>query len=114
ALFRVLHDAHDAHPWWDWPTPLAARELEALDAAREAYAHALLFTQWLQWHAQSQWDEARGRLAPIAIIGDLPFMVSTDSADVWANQSLFSRDATVGTPPDAFSATGQDWGLPVY
>ena len=41
-------------------------------------------------------------------------MVSTDSADVWASQDLFRFDATVGTPPDAFSATGQDWGLPVY
>jgi 4-alpha-glucanotransferase len=114
ALFRVLHDVYDARPWWEWPEALAARAPEALDAARLAHAHALLFTQWLQWHAQSQWDEARARLAPIAIIGDLPFMVSTDSADVWANQQLFSRDATVGTPPDAFSATGQDWGLPVY
>lgn len=114
ALFRVLHDVHDAHPWWEWPEPLAAREPGALEAARLTHAHALLFAQWQQWHAQVQWEEARSRLAPIAIIGDLPFMVSTDSADVWANQHLFSRDATVGTPPDAFSATGQDWGLPVY
>ena len=41
-------------------------------------------------------------------------MVATDSADVWANQHLFRFDRTTGTPPDAFSATGQDWGLPVY
>ena len=41
-------------------------------------------------------------------------MVSSDSADVWANQHAFRFDRTVGTPPDAFSATGQDWGLPVY
>jgi 4-alpha-glucanotransferase len=33
---------------------------------------------------------------------------------VWANQHLFQFDRTTGTPPDAFSATGQDWGLPVY
>ena len=26
ALFRVLHDHHDARPWWDWPAGLAARE----------------------------------------------------------------------------------------
>jgi 4-alpha-glucanotransferase len=41
-------------------------------------------------------------------------MVSGDSADVWAHQDLFRRDASVGVPPDAFSDTGQDWGLPVY
>jgi 4-alpha-glucanotransferase len=48
------------------------------------------------------------------VFGDFPFMVSTDSADVWARQDLFRFDRTVGVPPDAFSATGQEWGLPVY
>jgi 4-alpha-glucanotransferase len=41
-------------------------------------------------------------------------MVSGDSADVWSRQDEFRLDASVGVPPDAFSATGQDWGLPVY
>lgn len=114
ALFRVLHDAHDAHAWWDWPAALAAREADALATARLDHAHALLFCAWLQWHAHQQWREARAALGGVVLIGDLPFMVSSDSADVWAHQHLFSREATVGTPPDAFSATGQDWGLPVY
>ena len=39
-------------------------------------------------------------------------MVAGDSADVWARPREFRRDRRVGTPPDAFSATGQDWGLP--
>ncbi len=38
----------------------------------------------------------------------------THSADVWARQQEFRLDASVGTAPDAFSATGQDWGLPLY
>jgi 4-alpha-glucanotransferase len=50
----------------------------------------------------------------VELAGDLPFMVATDSADVWARRDLFRLDARVGVPPDAFSATGQDWGLPVY
>jgi 4-alpha-glucanotransferase len=41
-------------------------------------------------------------------------MVATDSADVWARRGDFRLDARVGVPPDAFSETGQDWGLPVY
>ena len=41
-------------------------------------------------------------------------MVDGDSADVWARQDQFHLDASVGAPPDAFSATGQNWGMPVY
>ena len=50
----------------------------------------------------------------VALFGDLPFMVDADSADVWARQHQFRLDVSVGAPPDAFSATGQDWGMPVY
>jgi 4-alpha-glucanotransferase len=41
-------------------------------------------------------------------------MVDSDSADVWVRQHQFRLDMSVGAPPDAFSATGQDWGMPVY
>jgi len=41
-------------------------------------------------------------------------MVDGDSADVWAHQAHFHLDRSVGVPPDAFSATGQDWGMPAY
>ena len=57
---------------------------------------------------------ATRRPQPVAIFGDFPFVVSAHSADVWARQHEFRLDASVGTPPDAFSATGQDWGLPLY
>ena len=50
----------------------------------------------------------------VALFGDLPFMVDGDSADVWARQHQFRLDVSVGAPPDAFSATGQDWGMPLY
>ena len=57
---------------------------------------------------------ARAEAHGVAIYGDLPFMVDGDSADVWARQQHFRLDASTGVPPDAFSATGQDWGMPVY
>ena len=49
----------------------------------------------------------------MGLIGDLPFMVDLDSADVWARQQQFRLDVSVGAPPDAFSATGQNWGTPL-
>jgi 4-alpha-glucanotransferase len=47
-------------------------------------------------------------------MGDLPFTVAMDSADVWANRAVFRTDLRVGAPPDELSSTGQDWGMPVY
>ena len=54
------------------------------------------------------------------LVGDLPFFVSPDSSDVWANPELFLLDEhrrprfVAGVPPDYFSAQGQLWGNPVY
>ncbi len=41
-------------------------------------------------------------------------MISANSPDVWARQDEFRFDATIGVPPDAFSESGQDWGLPPW
>jgi 4-alpha-glucanotransferase len=114
ALFRALHARHEARSWLEWPEPLRHRDEAALAQAREQLADDILYRQYLQWVAQSQWAAARAASNGIALFGDLPFMVSGDSADVWARQDEFRLDASVGVPPDAFSETGQDWGLPVY
>jgi len=50
----------------------------------------------------------------VALFGDLPFMVDGDSADVWSRQQQFNLDVSIGAPPDAFTADGQDWGMPLY
>jgi len=114
ALFRALHARHGERAWTDWPDPLRSRQPEALDAARAELAEEILFRQYVQWLAGGQWRAARDRAADVALFGDLPFMVCGDSADIWARQDEFRMDASVGVPPDAFSDTGQDWGLPVY
>ena len=93
---------------------VATADCTALTRARCDLRLRVLFYEYLQWVAFSQWQDARAELAGIAVFGDLPFMVSCDSADVWARQNQFDLDASVGVPPDAFSETGQDWGLPVY
>ena len=96
------------------PRRCATAHPGALAQAREELADEILYRQYVQWVAQTQWAAAREAAHGIALFGDLPFMVSGDSADVWARQDEFRLDASVGVPPDAFSETGQDWGLPVY
>jgi 4-alpha-glucanotransferase len=114
ALFRALHAQQQERPWTEWPEGLRTRDAAALEAARADLAVEIQYRQYLQWVAGDQWADARDAAAGVALFGDLPFMVSGDSADVWARQDQFRMDASVGVPPDAFSATGQDWGLPAY
>jgi len=114
SLFRALHAREQERPWTEWPEPLQRREPAAIDRARRELADEVLFQQYLQWLAGTQWRHARQHTHGVALFGDLPFMVDGDSADVWARQHQFRLDASVGAPPDAFSATGQDWGMPIY
>lgn len=114
ALYCALRARYGNRSWADWPAPLRDRQADALDEARRELEQEVLFHQYVQWLADMQWETARERLAGVRLFGDFPFMVSGDSADVWAHQHLFRFDRSVGTPPDAFSATGQEWGLPVY
>jgi 4-alpha-glucanotransferase len=114
ALFRSLHASHDDRPWMKWPGPLASADAAAVRQARAALHHEITYCSYLQWLAAEQWAEAKRRAWPVRVFGDLPFMISADSPDVWARQQEFRFDATVGVPPDAFSETGQDWGLPPW
>ena len=115
TLFRAV--AEDAgSDWMAWPQPLRERSPQGLDDARAMLGERRLFYAWLQWIAAGQWEQARAgaREHGVQVFGDLPFMVNASSADVWSRQHDFMLDASVGTPPDAFSATGQDWQVPVY
>ena len=114
VLFRALHACHGERPWAEWPAAVRDREPNALASARAELADDVLFRQYMQWMAGEQWRQARVDAGAVALFGDLPFMVSVDSADVWARQDEFRVDASVGVPPDAFSEDGQDWGLPAY
>ena len=114
AIFRAIHASEGERPWTEWPGPLGRREPPAIADARYALANDVMLRQYIQWIAHTQWADARAATSGVALFGDLPFMVDGDSADVWARQDQFHLDVSLGVPPDAFSATGQDWGMPVY
>ncbi|MBX5480787.1 MAG: 4-alpha-glucanotransferase [Myxococcaceae bacterium] len=116
ALFAAISDDRQNRAWWEWPEPLRDRHPDALRAEAERLEREVLFRKWLQWLAETQWREVRTRAERkrILLCGDEPFIIGQDSADAWANPRILRRDARLGVPPDAFSATGQDWGLPWF
>jgi 4-alpha-glucanotransferase len=117
ALFQAIaRSSERSTSWTAWPAELATREPHALAEVRRHLAGEVLRQQYLQWIAEGQWQTARRMAggAGIRIFGDVPFMVESNSADVWTRAGEFHLDLAAGVPPDSFSATGQDWGLPVY
>jgi len=116
ALFQACAAEWPEGTWRDWPAGIAEREPRAMAEVRRRLAPRILFEQYVQWVADLQWRAARAAIKAhgVSLFGDLPFVVDTHSADVWARQGEFLTDVSVGVPPDAFSDTGQDWGLPMY
>lgn len=122
ALFRALKAKYNGTYYLDWPVELVERRPQTLGDARRELAHQIdrvRFAQFLLFRQADQLKE-RAHARGIGLIGDLPFFVSPDSSDVWANPELFLLDErrrprfVGGVPPDYFSAQGQLWGNPVY
>lgn len=122
ALFVVLKEHHGDSPWYTWPDPFKFRDKRMLKTFAAAHAAAINRVQWEQYIFSQQWAQLKAhcRQQGIRLFGDLPFYVSYDAADVWANPNLFKLDKALkpagmaGVPPDYFSTTGQLWGMPVF
>jgi 4-alpha-glucanotransferase len=122
ALFRALKAKHNGAYYLDWPAELVQRAPEAIARARTDLATEIQQVRFAQFLLFRQGGRLRqyARAKGLQLIGDLPFFVSPDSSDVWANPELFLLDEqhrprfVAGVPPDYFSAQGQLWGNPVY
>jgi 4-alpha-glucanotransferase len=122
ALFRSLKLRHHGAYYLEWPAELVRRDPAALDRARRDLADPIDQVRWAQFllFRQGARLKEHARARGLHLIGDMPFFVSPDSSDVWANPQLFLLDEAhrplfvAGVPPDYFSAQGQLWGNPVY
>ena len=129
TLFRALLERYEGKRWDEWPEEhrtiaaaehwaesLPSRKAAALERERRFYAY-------VQWLAFTQWRgvKAHAGTKGVALMGDIPFGVSYQSADVWAHPELFRLSWFGGTPPDKIfkhdpfvSTWGQNWGIPLY
>ena len=121
ALFCAISEVYGA-PLSEFPEGLKYRLPDDLARFEEAHADKIdfyLITQYFfytQYFALHHYAAKKG----VALIGDLPFYIQQNSADVWTAPQDFKvgRDFTPllvsGAPPDAFSQEGQLWNNPVY
>jgi 4-alpha-glucanotransferase len=122
ALFRVLKVRYRSAYYLEWPAELIQRVPAVLLQARRDLASQIDQVRFGQFLLSRQGERVKNeaRAKGVRLIGDLPFFVSPDSSDVWANPELFLLDerqrplSVAGVPPDYFSSQGQLWGNPLY
>ena len=113
AIFMALKKKNELRSWTEWeitsPKNLSKKEIEF-----EIFLQYELFQQWFKLKSYANKRH-------LSLMGDIPFYVGLDSADVYYHQQDFLLDqdthqptSVAGVPPDYFSATGQRWGNPIY
>ncbi len=122
ALFMAVKARFGGKNWTEWAEDIKLRYSYAMMYYNEQLYFDIEFQKYVQFKFFQQWNNLKkyANDKGIKIVGDIPIYVSADSSDVWANPQLFQLDmnnkpyAVAGCPPDAFSATGQLWGNPLY
>lgn len=116
AMFKLLKSLNDNKHWEDWAEEMQDLNSDFILSLKSKYAEELKFIKWIQWQAYLQLGDAKKYATEneINLIGDLPYLVSPDSADVWQNQNYFQLDKVVGAPPDMYMSKGQRWGMHPY
>ena len=106
AAFRAVCDRHRA-AWGSWPERIRANGILETDYDSQA-ADTYLYAQWL---AAAQVKRSGGS-GSAGLYLDLPIGAHAEGFDTWMNRGLYSRGVSVGAPPDALFALGQNWGSP--
>ncbi len=122
ALFTALQESTGEPFWLRWPVEIVQRDPVALAHQTELLRDQIEVQKVLQYFFMQQWNELTAYCygKKIHLMGDIPIYVQLNSADVWANPTLFKLDANfqplfvAGAPPDYFSEYGQRWGNPIY
>ncbi|MEU2129203.1 4-alpha-glucanotransferase [Streptomyces sp. NPDC018352] len=117
ALWCALAEVHGSD-WHAWPAGLRDPRSKETARARAGLLDRVDFHCRLAWLTDGQLAEAQRAALDagmaVGVVHDLAVGVHPGGADAWAQQDAFAHGMSVGAPPDAFNARGQDWGLPPW
>lgn len=122
ALFMAIKEHHNMQGLDQWSAEYLLKNDNAIEDFSSRHKHSITFYKITQFWFYQQLGALKKYVNSlgIRIIGDIPFYVAYDSADVWANPAMFELDENLlpknvaGVPPDSFSEDGQLWGNPLY
>ena len=119
ATYQALTEsfrASDPHSygWLQWPAEYRSPGSPAVARFAREHAARIEFFAYLQWLADRQLAAAAkaARDCGVGLYRDLAVGVELNGADAWSDQHTIVGSASLGAPPDALNAFGQNWGLP--
>lgn len=123
AAFMALKEKMNYLQWWRWPSFLADKKEPEYSRYMDKLQYETGFWKFIQYEFFRQWNSLKEYADGngIEIIGDMPFYIAPDSADVWSHRELFEFcnekagiNVFAGVPADVFSGCDRNWGNPVY
>lgn len=122
SLFMAARVSFGNREWTEWEPGLRNREPAALERYRAVFQKEIQFWEFCQYQFFQQWNGLRKYAGAkgIQLIGDLPFYVAFDSADVWADRDGFLLsesgfpEVLNGYPSAGRADRNGEWGNPVY
>ncbi len=115
AAFCVMRDRNNTADFRQWGGASHYSSDLVADLMHDS-AEEMNFIFFMQYHLDRQLRRARdyAHSRGVALKGDIPIGISSDSADAWQYPDLFNLNCQAGAPPDDFSIMGQNWGFPTY
>lgn len=116
ALFKSLKEKELWKSWEEWPNNIKSPSESTYQELLEENKSSCHFHEFLQYLCYQQFEKIKKIASEngVLIKGDIPILISRDSADVWRYRRYFFLHLLAGAPPDMYSKEGQCWGFPLY
>ena len=122
SLYALFRELHNKSPWNTWDEEYRDWFYDPERVDLEDQLDEINYIKFLQFIFYKQFNQmiAYAHEKGMQVMGDIPFYVDLDSADVWSDRTDFMLDRNgqaefiAGCPPDYFSEDGQRWGMPTY
>lgn len=105
----------NTYSWKQWSIEYQSPDSPSVKQYQEDNGKQILFYSYLQWIAHKQLSNVKDLTTEsdmtIGLYLDLAVGCDGGGFDVWSQQALYVKGASVGAPPDAMNNLGQDWGL---
>ncbi len=101
--------------WTRWPAQYQQPHSSAVQQFAAEHVRLTTFHKYLQFVAEEQVQAAQDAAVSagmgVGVVSDLAVGVRRDGSEVWSQPDLFASGVSLGAPPDAFNADGQNWQL---